>query len=312
MKSFILRSLIVISLVGIIIVVGIMFFQNLNAEIKAANEIAATQEDVDFKYLNTEGRKLRTLYEGSFDEYAIFVCDKSQLLQQSIEKYLGFLRYSKGIDRNEASKLVELNKAYVDALSGSDGAISKLENYHDYYDRDDMPTNPTVQENLKGVNADFVRQYNRAYAKGMQFYELLKEVVFKYSYNNKAALQFGDVYYDAVHKYAAETYDAIETNMVNRKEANVEPVTALSHYDAYKNYVKLINKQSYLTDSSVMTNANLVAFINAYNKIDFKLLITDIKYQNGADSKLLANINIVKQYFSSMFNIDLSYPVNVD
>ncbi|MDR0850803.1 MAG: hypothetical protein LBN07_05025 [Christensenellaceae bacterium] len=312
MKSFILRSLIVISLLGIIVVVGIMFFQNLNAEIRTADEIAHAQDDVNFSYLNNEGRKLRTLYEGAYDEYAIFVCDKSKILQQSIEKYLGFLRYAKGLGRNEASQLVELNKAYVEALSGDDGAVGKLENYHEYYAREDMPTNPSVRENLKGVNADFVRQYNRAYAKGMVLYDLLKEVVFKYTYDKTAILQFSDVFYDAMNRYAAETYSAIDTNMINRKESNMEPVTALNHYDAYKNFVKLKSKEYYLNDASIMTNTNLITFVNAYNAIDFRLLITDIRYQSEADSVRTGNINIVKQYFLSMFNIDLSNPVNVD
>ena len=165
---------------------------------------------------------------------------------------------------------------------------------------------------MQRLNADFVRQYNRAYARGVELYDFLKEMVFKYTYNEKASLQFSDVFYDAINRYAAETYSAVDTNMVNRKESNVEPVTALSHYEAYNNFVKLKNRTHYLSDTGVMTNTNLITFVKAYNLIDFKLLITDIKYQTEADSTRAGNINIVKQYFLSMFSIDLSHPVSVD
>ena len=311
MKSFILRGLIVISLLGIVVVVGIMFFQNLNAEVRTADSIANAQEKVDFKYLDTKGRELRAVYMGPIDEYAVFVCDKMVVLQYSIQRYVGFLRYAKGLDRNEASKLDELNKAYVEELSSERGAIARLEDYHEYYVREDMATNPSTQYNLKGMNADFVRQYNKAYSKGMELYEMLKGMVLKYTFNDMSKLQFVDIYHDAINKYAAETYDAIETNMLTRKEAN-DPIKALSHYDAYNNFVKMKNKAYYLNDINVLTNTNIITFVNAYNAIDFKLLITNLEYQSNATGELLSNINIVKDFFDTRFAINLGTPLNVD
>ena len=282
-----------LALVGAAVVLVIMFSSGPR---DAYNAITAKQATVDFKTINSEAITVKAKYNtAGNDEYSTLVAHEMDMLQTSINYYLELLPAAHGFNGFDKDNLTGLYDNYIKA-------VTKAKHYLDYYftffNSPDTSTSLIRQNQIPGLSAGCIKNYNKALSEGGKFFKALSGYVNNYAYKNK--LDYMRIYYDMCYVYSKQTFDFVNTNMSLRASGGT--AAAVSTNTAAANFNKLYGKAASAanTAKTADTNAVIVNFAAAYNEISFENLVIETNYYADLSKDKQASADVVKSYLTGV------------
>ena len=303
--TILLKIIIVLSLIGIVVFVGIAIFNNQNIAYEAYNYIASTHNSKDFKTLQTNiTNNVKTVYGGNKDVYADYINSAIIELNEGIGYFLDYLVFEDDITKGEQDKLISLYDGYLKGFSSTE---ESYKTYMQAYENARKQIEENYEEadyakaNVKAQGVSLVRTYVSCFDYGNDFFKYLVKIVNKYNLNGSGLFSYKGQSYMIKVGIVENTLEFVYDNM-SKKANDLSYVENINTNELIANYYNYVSNAEKYGDDDCVVNTNFRQFINNLNCLNiYDWAGNYTAYTNTLSDDLKQKSESAKTFFNNNF-----------
>lgn len=266
-----MKIVMVISLVGIVVFVGIAVFNNQNISYVAYGYVSSTSNKTDFDGLSLKIQtNVRSVYGGEIDPYATYIDAALKELNEGIDFLVDYLVHEDEITKGDQDKLCDLYAKYVASF---DATSKAYDIYKEAYEIARIQVEENNEEadyaksNVKTKAAYLVKEYTNCYKKGSEFFKFLVKIVNSYTLDGKTTFSFSAQGYMIKNGFVDYSLEFVTDNM-NNKINNLAVVSNIRLNTNINNFFDFSSNSSAFDDSKIISNTDFKNFVNNLNSLN--------------------------------------------
>ena len=270
-KTLLLKIIMVVSLVGVFLFVGIAIFTNQNISYEAYNYIKHGYQTNNFVALSQNVEtNIKIDYGKEKDDYASYINSAIYTLNNGINHFLDYLSIEDSLTKGEQDIMRNLFDEYINSFNICSVACKDYKDAYEYakyiFENNHEQSDYAIA-NLRARNVYFIEQYINCFEKGSKLFKNVVEVVNNYSFNSLSSFSYSELYYIVQVGTVDYTLENIKADM-RIKLGDTQFEKKVRDYDLVDSYYDFYNNHAKFSDANIL-NTDLREFVDNLNSLKY-------------------------------------------